>query len=499
MSKYILSLFVGALAGIIPAAAITVDSRGAGTLREAFSDPSAVLVLKINGEIDASDLFFIESSMPALTSLDLSDASITAYKGKALRGFSEYAPNLIPTSTFASSALESVVFPSDAPLVIGEAAFAGSALAKVEIPLAASEIRAGAFSACPRLTNASTGGAVLHTHAFAACPALTTADLGSAKEIPASAFAGCTALNAVSSTAAVDAIGPKAFAGCTALEAFDFGKNITLIGEAAFENTSIAVADLSRCTSLDEIASWAFAGDKALTAVILPEKDLTLGEGAFFQCAALTELRNPAGMIEIPAYAFKGDRGINAADLMHQDLTSIGDYALKDVSGVAEIALPASLEYIGTGAMEGMTALKSIDVRKMSTVPELGDDVWKGLDQSNIELFVKNTESDEFADADQWKNFKFMISTGINNVVAPEVAEDRIIEARFEAGDLRVRSRGSEIAKVDVYRPSGELAASAPASANDITVATAHIAGHIFIVECTLADGTRAALKLLRK
>ena len=92
-----------------------------------------------------------------------------------------------------------------------------------------------------------------------------------------------------------------------------------------------------------------------------------------------------------------------------------------------------------------------------------------------------------------------MISTGINNVVAPEVAEDRIIEARFESGDLRVRSRGSEIVKVDVYRPSGELAASAPASANDITVATAHIAGHIFIVECTLADGTRAALKLIRK
>lgn len=499
MSKYILSLFLGALAGAIPAGAVTVDSRGAGTLHEAFSDPSAVLVLKINGEIDASDLFFIESSMPELTSLDLSDASIAAYKGKSLRGFSEYAPDYIPVGTFASSALVSVALPSSAPVVIGESAFAGSALAKIEIPVPASEIRAGAFSACVSLKDASLGGASLQTHAFAGCTALESVSLDGVKEIPASAFAGCSALNAISSTTGITAIGDGAFAACSSLSSFDYAKTLTRIGEAAFEKSAVSVADLSQCTSLDEIGPWAFAGDEALTAVVLPKKDIVIGDGAFFHCTALTEVGNPAGISEIPACAFKGDNRLDAADLMHEDLTTVGDYALKDLTNVSQLALPQSLEYIGTGAMEGMTGLKSIDVRNMSSVPELGADVWKDIDQSNVELFVKNTESDDFAAADQWKNFKFMISTGINNVIAPETAEGRLVEARFEASDLRLRSRGSEIVKVDVYRPSGELTVSASAAGNDVTVATGHIAGRIFIVECSLADGTRAAMKLLRK
>ncbi|MDE6276656.1 MAG: hypothetical protein K2M06_00950, partial [Muribaculaceae bacterium] len=124
MTRYFFSLLLAAGA-CLSSGAVNFNSETAGSLRTAFTDPENVLVLTVSGRIDASDLFYIDNSMPALTSLDLSGAEIVAYHGKAQRGLTEYAANTIPAGTLAGAGFTSISLPSGAGLVIGETAFAG--------------------------------------------------------------------------------------------------------------------------------------------------------------------------------------------------------------------------------------------------------------------------------------------------------------------------------------------------------------------------------------
>lgn len=498
MTKYLLS-FLSALTLALNAGAVTVDSRGAGSLHEAFTDPSGVLVLKINGEIDASDLFYISGAMSSLTSLDLKDAVIVAYKGPAIHGISEYAANTIPTGSFTHAGLTSVSFPSAPGLVIGDASFAGSALENVTVAGTSATIGAGTFSACPKLTAASVSGATLSNHTFAGCPALKSVTLTGVAVIPASAFANCSNLAEVKGTQDVTELGDKAFAGCTALKSFTFGAPLTGIAAGTFEGAGLELADLSGCKVLKSIGSWAFAGNTSLKAVNLPDGVTRMGEGIFFNCPVLAEVRYPANMTEIPAYTFKGDGTLDISGIIQDGVTTIGGFAMKDVAGAKAVTVPQTVKYIATGAMEGMTGLERVDVQRLSSVPDLGADVWKGVDQSNVELHVLNTMSDEFAAAEQWCDFKFMISTGINNVIAPEATDTRSVEGFFSGNDLRLRSRGREIVRTDVFLPSGSLVISDTTAGNEVVISTGHVGGRIFIVECTLNDGSVAAVKLLRK
>lgn len=69
--------------------------------------------------------------------------------------------------------------------------------------------------------------------------------------------------------------------------------------------------------------------------------------------------------------------------------------------------LPASIVWLGNRAMAGMTGLKALNT-KAEDVPELGDEVWAGVDQPSIPLITPSDEATElYKAADQWKNFFF--------------------------------------------------------------------------------------------
>ncbi|MDE6311691.1 MAG: leucine-rich repeat domain-containing protein [Muribaculaceae bacterium] len=497
MTKYLLTLLV-LLGSAFCGRAENFVSQGAGSLSTAFANPGELTTLSISGPIDARDIFFIDKSMTSLTSLDLSAAEITGYKGATLNGLSEYAAGTIPAKAFMGSGLTNVTLPAAQGTVIGDAAFAGSALKSIDLGGNLSSVGDGAFSNCPNLTEATVGAAKLGDRVFASSPKLATVTLASVSEVPASAFAHCTALTEINGTDGVTVIGDKAFAGCTALESFNFGAALTSVGAEAFEGSALTSADMQDCKKLESIGNMAFASATGLQSALMPEKAVTLGEGAFFGCTALKEITLPADMSELPAYVFTADKALANQNFLPEGTISVGNYAMKDMTGVKSVTLPESLEYIGDGAMEGMTGLESIDAKSMKNVPELGTDVWKGVDQSAVELFVYSSMSDEYGAADQWKDFKLMIVTGMDGVLAPTGDEETRVEGRFHGRELQLRSAGAEIMKVDVYNPSGALVVSATPRATEANISTEHAEGRIFIVQCTLSDGVRAAMKLVR-
>ncbi len=497
MTKYLLTLLI-LLGSTFCCRADNFVSQGAGTLPTAFANPSEVTTLSISGAIDARDLFFIDKSMTSLKELDLSNAKIVAYKGATLNGLSEYAASTIPAKVFMGSGLTSVVLPTAPGTAIGEAAFAGSALGTVNLGANLSSVGSGAFSNCPRLTSATVAAQNLGDRVFASSPNLSSVTLTGVSELPGSAFAHCTALAEVAGTETLTAIGDQTFLGCTALENFKFGASLASIGSEAFEGSGLVMANLQDCKKLETIGNMAFGSASKLQTVLLPEKALTLGEGVFFGCTGLKEITLPSELSELPAYVFTADKSLTNQNFLPEGITSVGNYAMKDMTGVKSVSIPQSLEYIGDGAMEGMTGLESVDVKAMTSVPELGRDVWKGVDQSAVELFVTSSMSEEYGEADQWKDFKFMIVTGIDGIQTPSGDEASGVEGRFHGRELQLRSRGAEILKADIYNPSGTLIVSATPRAMEANISTEHVEGRIFIVQCTLSDGVHAAMKLVR-
>lgn len=450
--------------------ALTVDSK-AGLLGSMISEPSTVSELVLTGTADASDLYFIDRSMPALRTLDMSGVVITEYIGSPLGGFSRYEAGVIPAAVFAGSALENVVLPSGC--TVGDFAFAGSALAEIDVPRGTS-VGDGAFSQCSVLEKVTVAPEVKLGH---------------------SSFRACGKLVDVYGADNIISIPAQAFEDCTALGEFDFSPSLRSIGAGAFASTSIATADLSECASLDSVGSWAFAGDTSLSSVTLPAA-VKLGEGVFFECTSLASVSFPEGMASLPAYTLKDASGLKTDFVLPAGMVSVGDYAFMGASGITSVELPATLEKIGEGAMEDMTSLESVDATALYSVPELGDNVWAGVNQKNVILTVAPSTLTAFKSADQWQEFDVQ---GESNLTGLDMKYSQTIRAAFDGYTLVVESTGEPIAAIALYDIAGTtLFNHSGLNVNVLGIDTSAYSAAVYIVDCTLSDGTRGTLKILR-
>lgn len=497
MHKYLISCFA-AFTFAVSASAVEYVSPAPGSLKDAFTEPKNVLVLDVKGSVDASDLFFISENMPELTSLNLADASIAPYNGAAIQGVGKYDASLIPAGVFAGTKIENIVLPSAGNITVGEMAFAGSAVKKLSVSAPNIVIADGAFSSCPQLKTVVLTGVKLSDYVFANCPVLETVTLSNISAVPAASFAACPSLDQVDGLAAVASVGEKAFAGCSALTGVTFGPKLRTIGSAAFKNSGLENLALENCSALDSIGAWAFADCAHLENAHLGDAVKFVGEGAFFDCPALENVYFPQNISELSPYIFKGNASLASSDMVNGNTATIGDYALMGMTSLEEVKLPAALTYIGKGAMEGTTGLRRIHAEDTESVPELGDDVWAGINPQDVELYILSTQYDDYHNAAQWQDFKFMVSTAEPGVVT-EAPTQVAVEGRFVGQNLELRSRGADINVVDIYLTSGSLAMRETPRAVEATLNTSSIAGNIFIVECTLSDNSRATLKLIRR
>jgi len=110
--------------------------------------------------------------------------------------------------------------------------------------------------------------------------------------------------------------------------------------------------------------------------------------------------------VRINDYTFAGDSLLDAGNLIPDEITHIGNYAFYNVSAeIDTMHLPQSVAYLGDMAMAGMIGMKALKT-DATTVPELGNDVWAGVNQPSVPLITPDSESDElYESADQWMYF----------------------------------------------------------------------------------------------
>ena len=405
--------------------ALTVNNT-AGQLSEKVTNHQ-LTQLTVIGSMDARDFLFITSELDELTSIDLSQVTITAInEEKPLYStVTIYHANEIPRTAFFGKKLTSVILPASLESIgfaafagcdrlrsvtlpaslarLDDYAFAGSGLTSVLVPATVTSMGQGVFARCASLASATVQGTMLGDFCFLGDTRLTQVTLGPAVSyILKAAFSGCTALKTISIDPAcrINRIDDEAFIN-SGLESIDLENlGIGTIGDWAFAQTHLSSMQLP--AGMTRLGEGALAHNPLLATVVLPGTKKNGSTGRF----APSSPRH--GLEQIGDYTFAGDGALNAGQMVREGVTTIGNYALYNVSHeIDTMRLPSTLTALGDYAMAGMIGMRTLQTAA-EEVPAVGLDVWAGVNQHSVALFAPSTESTErYKVADQWMNFFF--------------------------------------------------------------------------------------------
>lgn len=474
----------------------------AGKLANDLTD-NTISQLTVTGTIDARDFKFIADNLNNLTSIDLSNVQIVAYENASSPVFLDiisYDADAIPATAFMSKPLQSITFPTTLKK-IGVATFAGcEQLDNITFPASLETIEPYAFSscnACSDITNPE-NLSTLGEGAFSRCNNLTTVTINPTSDfvVGKDAFQDCKALSNLTLGNNVKAIGPGAFSGCTALlsPVITQGSNLEAIAEAAFAGSGVQNIDLYLCNNLKSIGMWAFA-NSSLKEIELPASLESLGNGAFYYNLDMEQIELPSSITSLSDYLLAGNNAITTQQPVQDGVTTIGDYAFYNWDQINSFVFPESVEYIGTKAMAGQTGLTSV-IAHPTIVPELGEEVWAGVDQPSIPLTVNKEVTQDYRNAEQWKEFYIRTTpTSIDENIADATSS---IKAYFTGTVLNVTA-SSAIASVAIFDTRGVVLAAATPGTDRTQLDTANFMGKFYIVAVALADGTKQSFKLVRE
>lgn len=400
------------LVTVLQLQALTVTST-AGKLATKVSDMS-ITTLTVNGTLDARDFLFITDNLSSLKTLNLESATIVAYNStlndRLLAGEYHYAENTMPYCALVGmTTLQEVTLPANLT-AIDYGAFAGcKGLKAITFPTTLTTIGDDAFNSCAALTQVTIINSISHlgNSAFAHCAKLVSAVVNPTVtiEMGNEVFADCPILHNVRIGPKVTALGNGTFNGCKALKKINImpGSKLEDIGEMTFYNTGLEVLDLEYTPHLKHLGAWALARTR-LKAFSLPAHVKSLDEGILFYSSSLSSLELPKTLSYLPDYMLSGCDNISGSPFMTQNMSYIGDFAIYNQSQHRSLKVPLKVHYIGSHAMAGTSRIEEITSEPLQ-VPELGDNVWAGINQGAVRLNVKEESLNDYRAAMQWQNF----------------------------------------------------------------------------------------------
>jgi len=272
------------------------------------------------------------------------------------------------------------------------------------------------------------------------------------REIGKEAFLDCPSLTEVILGKSVNRIGAKAFSGCNN-EAFHIsieGNVLKEIGEGAFMNSGIKDFDFSICPSLTTIPEYTFA-NSAITSASITDNITHIAEGAFFYNTSLKDINLGECSSSISPLQFAGCKNANTTGIT--SLTNeIGNYSYYGWEQLHKLVLPEAVSNIGDYAFAQMTSLEKITSTNL-TAPDLGDNVFSGINPSNVLLTTK-IDANGYKTAEQWKDFMHTLNgdadgskeININDIttVISNICGKSQKNFIFEAADANVDERVDE-------------------------------------------------------
>lgn len=201
-------------------------------------------------------------------------------------------------------------------------------------------------------------------------------------------------------------IAPGAFANNKKLVSVVIPETVVEIGN------SWSTGVFSNCSRLQKVtfragSEDAFIGDStfyncpSLTSITIPSNYVTIYENAFKNCTKLKEVKWETSISNnqnqvLGNAAFSGCKGLKSISLPG-NLKSIGSYAFEDCTLLTTVKIPEGTEIIGVGAFQRNTSLTSVSIP--STIKEIGNSWSTGAFENCSKLSkvtIANGENDAF-------------------------------------------------------------------------------------------------------
>lgn len=401
---------------------IVIHVEEAGTLKECITaankDYTQLQNLKITGEINAEDFYFMRDEMSRLQSLNLKEVKIKA---------SGYKENEIPDEAMKEkNTLLRIVLP-DRLVRIGSNAFSGckSLLGSMFIPEGVKEIGKGAFYWCNSL-NSLTLSSTLETigsSAFMYCSSFTNELLlpDKLKYIGDAAFWGNENLyGELYLPHQLSYLGDGAFHGCRSLSgSLSIPQTITEIKNFTFHSCGFN-GTLHLHDGITSIGEHAFYACRFKGELNLPQKLKVINNGVFQDCDFSGDLKLPQEIYAIGDYAFYNNWRLSGILEIPQNTQSVGTMAFYNCRSIEGITFPESLESIRSDAFTDCFGIGSI-VCKGTIPPYVQTGAFNGVAKDNFTLEVPESAITDYQTAVGWSDFK-RISAHRELVCRPSIA-----------------------------------------------------------------------------
>ena len=371
-------------------------------------NPDKIKNLKITGNVDARDFYFMRDSMALIQAINMKECKIHGYEKN---GYSISETDEIPSSAFNNKEnLVSYVFP-ERVTKIGYSAFYGTSLmGALIIPNDVVEIGESAFDATfseSYITSLSLpqGLKKIGRKSFYRNKKLSgNLNLPDGlEELGNSCFSECNFSGPLVLPSKITSI-PD---GCFDTNAFSgdlvIPENVTFIGDWAFANNAFT-GQLILHNGITDIRRLAFRRCHFQGELVIPNQIVTIQEGTFegnmFSNVVISE-----GVIKIEPSAFTSCINLMEILVFPESLLSIGKDAFKDCKHLPGVVLPSQLKMIEDGAFKNCYGLVSF-VSNPSEPPTLFGNPFEAVAKDNFTIEVPEASVKKYQAASGWDEFK---------------------------------------------------------------------------------------------
>lgn len=429
---------------------IVINSTPGGlknAITAANKDYTQVRNLKITGQINAKDFYFMRDSMLRLSALNLKEVRIKGW-GKNEEN-EENMDDQIPNSAFyfiqtvgGSNSLNRIVLP-DTLKSIGSNAFYGCKYlsGSLIIPEGVTEIKRGAFNGCIGLNgilslpstlkklgnrgedDMGDEGTDYYGGVFQNCRNLTGNLIlpDNLELIRGYCFSGCSGLyGELRLPAKLKRMGNCAFSSCSGFTgSLSIPQGITALPSEAFHNCGFN-GTLTLHNGITNIANDAFANCHFKGELHLPKSLKVISENAFCNNDFSGTLTLPSTLTHIGSNAFAYNWRLMGILDIPQEVESIGENAFSNCKMLEGIIFPESMETIRQGAFNECYGINSI-ICKGTMPAHIESGAFDGVDKDNFTLEVPESAISQYQAAPGWKDFK-RIAAHHELVCRPSVA-----------------------------------------------------------------------------
>ena len=388
---------------------VVVNCPTAGGLKDAIAaaklDYTKVTNLKVTGEINDVDFYFMQSSMSSLEALNQKEVTIK-YKNRF-----GYSP-AIPMNAMSNTKLNYLVLP-DRLEAIDAYAFSGCEylVGSLVIPEGVKQIQGQAFLGCSNLDGTLTLPSTLETieyNAFSGCSSLTgNLNLPEKLEtIGDYAFSNCRGFyGELHLPNSLKEIGLGAFCECEGLTgSLTIPQGITEIKNGTFSECGFN-GNLQLNDGITEIEGAAFSYCHFKGELVLPKNLKSIGGNAFSQCTFSGTLHLPSTLLSIGASAFWGNEQLTGILEIPEKMTSIKSGAFYRCNNITGLILPKNMETIESNAFSACFGIGSI-VCKGAEPAYVKSGAFDGVPKDNFTVEVPESAVAQYQTAVGWNEFK---------------------------------------------------------------------------------------------